>query len=196
MDGYFAGLVDDFDGFSQRLRLEPGEHEVELYLEGHRTIKQKLMFTRGTTLKLKATMEKLGDGEPASVRPKPVTPPPGATPAPGTPAGRPDGPPERRIRPDRPERPDGPRPARRMPQAREGAGTLSLRVQPEDAIIIVNGEEWDRPAGQRLVIELPAGTHRIEIRKDGFERYTREVRIEPGEATTLNVSLLSGEPRN
>ena len=26
IDGYYAGTVDDFDGFLQRLRIEPGEH--------------------------------------------------------------------------------------------------------------------------------------------------------------------------
>ena len=33
VDGYLAGIVDDFDGFMQRLRLPPGEHEIELYRE-------------------------------------------------------------------------------------------------------------------------------------------------------------------
>ena len=28
VDGYFVGIVDDYDGFSQRLRLVPGEHEL------------------------------------------------------------------------------------------------------------------------------------------------------------------------
>ena len=40
IDDYYVGTVDDFDGFFQRLRLEPGEHEVTLYLPGHRTAKQ------------------------------------------------------------------------------------------------------------------------------------------------------------
>jgi len=30
VDGYYAGIVDDFDGTFQRLRVEPGEHEIEL----------------------------------------------------------------------------------------------------------------------------------------------------------------------
>ena len=37
VDGYYAGIVDDFDGFIQRLHLEPGEHTIQLYLTGHRT---------------------------------------------------------------------------------------------------------------------------------------------------------------
>ena len=28
IDGYYAGIVDDFDGMFQRLRVEPGQHEI------------------------------------------------------------------------------------------------------------------------------------------------------------------------
>lgn len=30
VDGYYAGVVDDYDGVFQRLNLEPGEHQVEI----------------------------------------------------------------------------------------------------------------------------------------------------------------------
>src|SRR5262245_60806499 len=38
VDGYYAGVVDDFDGVFQRLRVQPGEHEIELYLDGYRAV--------------------------------------------------------------------------------------------------------------------------------------------------------------
>ena len=31
VDGYYAGTVDDFDGTFQRLRVEPGQHDLEIY---------------------------------------------------------------------------------------------------------------------------------------------------------------------
>ncbi len=34
VDGYYAGIVDDFDGFFQRLTLEVGPHEVEVVVPG------------------------------------------------------------------------------------------------------------------------------------------------------------------
>lgn len=34
VDGYYTGLVDDFDGLFQRLPLEPGPHRIEIQLEG------------------------------------------------------------------------------------------------------------------------------------------------------------------
>ena len=42
VDGFYAGIVDDFDGTFQRLRVPPGEHELELWLEGYRTVRQKV----------------------------------------------------------------------------------------------------------------------------------------------------------
>ena len=76
VDGYFAGVVDDFDGFAQRLRLEPGEHEVTLFLEGHRPLTRKMLFTVGQTFKVQHEMEPLGAGEPAPQRPVPTAKPP------------------------------------------------------------------------------------------------------------------------
>ncbi len=34
VDGYYAGIVDDFDGFFQRLTLEVGPHEIEIVAPG------------------------------------------------------------------------------------------------------------------------------------------------------------------
>lgn len=72
-------------------------------------------------------------------------------------------------------------------------GTLSLRVQPEDAVVLVDGEEWDRPEGEsRFVIDLAEGSHQLEVRKEGFRTYTRTIQVRRGETLTLNVSLTAG----
>ena len=34
VDGYYAGVVDDFDGVFQRLTLEVGAHQIELVARG------------------------------------------------------------------------------------------------------------------------------------------------------------------
>ncbi len=82
----------------------------------------------------------------------------------------------------------------RPPQPRGGElGTLTLRVQPEDAVVTIDGERWDSPqGGSRLVVQLAPGAHRIEVKKDGFKTYTSTVQIRPGEPQTLNVSLPQG----
>jgi hypothetical protein len=61
--------VDDFDGTFQRLRLFPGEHTVELFLRGHRSVTQELYLQPGKTFTMRAALEALSPGEPESVRP-------------------------------------------------------------------------------------------------------------------------------
>lgn len=177
IDGYWAGTVDDFDGFFQRLHLEPGEHEVELYLAGHRSLRQKVYLQPSGTFRIRHTMAPLGPGEAADPRPTaPAGPPP---PRPG----------ERRDRYERPER--GEQPEQRPESPERGAfGAVTLRVQPADAEILIDGESWEGPEmSERLVIQLPEGEHRIEVRRDGFATYTSTIGIRRGETSTLNVSL-------
>jgi hypothetical protein len=69
-------------------------------------------------------------------------------------------------------------------------GQLAVRVQPSDAEVFINGEPWRAPAGaERLLVFLSPGTHRIEIRKEGFDSFVTAVEIRRGEVTPLNVSL-------
>ena len=63
VDGYLAGVVDDFDGFSQRLRVAPGEHVIELYLDGHKTIAQTILFATGQSYRVRHAMEPVAAGE-------------------------------------------------------------------------------------------------------------------------------------
>ena len=75
VDGYFAGVVDDFDGAFQRLRLVPGQHEIVVYREGYRSIREKLYLGPSSSRTLERSMDKLGPGEPNEAKPEPVDPP-------------------------------------------------------------------------------------------------------------------------
>ena len=167
VDGYFVGRVDDYDGTLQRLHLEPGEHEIQFYLEGYKTARQRVLFRTGATLKITHTMEPLAQGE-TSERPKPD---PSARPEPG--------------------RTRAPVPVPTAPRAERGAfGAVSIRVQPGDAEILVDGERWEASEGSnRIDIELADGPHQIEVRKPGYRPYSATIRIRAGETQTLNVSL-------
>jgi hypothetical protein len=172
VDGYFVGLVDEFDGTFQRLHVPLGEHEVQVYLDGYRTYSQKVLFTRGNTVKLEQALEPLAPGDPPEPKPAPD---PSAAPARGE-ASRP-----RAI-------------PRYGPEAPGEYGTVSLRVSPADAEVLIDGEPWDRPAGDdRFSIDLPEGPHRVEVRKEGFSPYTRTIEVRRGRTVTLNVSLSGGE---
>ena len=191
VDGYFAGLVDDFDGMSQRLRAKPGEHQIDLYMPGFQTLSEKMLFRPGSTLKIKTTLQPLANGEAQPPKPVPVTPPP----APPGADNDPSDPPAMRHQPYRSAPPVvevDPAPAappEQGAQARAGYGTLSIRVQPRDAVVLIDGERWEGDARERLVIEVSEGTHRIEVQKAGFTTYSTEVRVRRGQVTTVNVSL-------
>jgi hypothetical protein len=47
VDGSYAGTVDDFDGSFQRLRLHPGDHTIEVFLPGHRSLTQRIYLQPG-----------------------------------------------------------------------------------------------------------------------------------------------------
>jgi hypothetical protein len=182
VDGYYAGVVDDFDGTFQRLRVEPGEHEIELYLDGYRQVKQKVYLTPDNTFKIKYTMEKLAAGEQPEARPQPVNPPP--TPQAGQPpqAPRGRGPIGRRGLPPPQDPRGGP--------STSAYGTIAIRVQPADAEVSIDGENWRAPGGQeRLVVDVAEGSHTVEIRKTGFRTYVTQIDVRRGESTPLNVSL-------
>jgi hypothetical protein len=78
VDGYFAGRVDDFDGRFQRLRIQPGEHELTLYLEGHRKVTQRVLIQPRATFRIRYTMSPLAAGDVPDVRRRRL--PDGATP--------------------------------------------------------------------------------------------------------------------
>jgi hypothetical protein len=184
VDGYYAGVVDDFDGVFQRLNVLPGAHEIALYLDGFRTVRQRLYVAPHNTFKLKYTMERLGAGEQPEPRPQPQNPPPeagGAQPVqtPGRgPAGRPPPPPE------------PPQPGTTRGVEATAYGTIAIRVQPSDADVLIDGEKWRGPdTTDHLAIEVAEGRHTVVIQKPGYRTYVTEVQVRAGETTTLNVSL-------
>ena len=73
VDGYYAGVADDFDG-SSRLHTSPGGHAVTFRLEGYRTVTQNIYVRPSSTYKVKETMEKLAPGEVSEPVPVPTLP--------------------------------------------------------------------------------------------------------------------------
>jgi hypothetical protein len=171
VDGYYAGTVDDFDGMFQRLHVEAGDHDIELYAPGHRPFRQRVYLQPGRTFSIRHTMEPLAPGDPEPARPAGAPlPPPGV---------RDPGP----VRGGAPPAPPGDARA-------QGFGALSLRVQPADAQVVIDGEPWEGAlADARLVVQLGAGVHRLEIRKEGYRSYFTDVTVADGETRTLNVAL-------
>jgi hypothetical protein len=185
VDGYYAGRVDDFDGVFQRLHVEPGEHEIQLYLPGHRIATQRVYLQPGGSFNIRRAMEPLAAGEREPLRPEPAQPS-GPSPRTATPGGGARRDP--RVPPDRepPAPRDGPRTS-----ARSEFGVVTFRVQPGDAEILIDGERWRGPNDdETLVVQLAPGRHLIEVRKDGYRTFTSEIDVPAAETVPVNVSLL------
>ena len=184
VDGYYTGVVDEFDGVFQRLRIEPGQHEIQLYLNGHRLVRRGVYLQPGITFRFRQVMEPLQAGDTADPRPVGTTapPPPGQYEP-----GRPRGP---LMGPNRGGPPPPPPQGESRGPRDSTFGAVAIRVQPGDAEILVDGERWQGPSGERLVVELPEGEHRIEVRRSGFDAFVSTVRVRRGETTTVNVSLV------
>jgi len=190
VDGYYAGIVDDFDGMFQRLHVSPGEHEITVYLQGYRTITQHLYLAPNGKRKITETMEKLLMGELNDPPPLPAQPPQVNNPPPPLRDPLPNRP--GRVPPsERGSRPPEPPSAGRESSAR--GGSLVLQVQPSDADVIIDGEHWRGPdSDDRLVVQVSEGRHRIEVRKDGYTTFTTEIEVRRNDSVPVNVSLARG----
>jgi hypothetical protein len=189
VDGYFVGEVDDFDGWAQRLYIAPGEHQLAIYLKGHRTYRQNVLFRPGSTLRLEHVLQPLGPGESEEPRPEPDrTAQPRRDPR--------EYPPPR----DYPPQEDSRQAGDPVPSPRRGAdqslsvqsdryGSMAVRVQPLDAEVFVDGEAWQSPQAGSITLQLSEGVHRVEVRKQGYRTYSAEVRVRRGDSTSVNVSL-------
>jgi hypothetical protein len=164
LNGYYAGIVDDFDGVFQRLYVPAGNHDVELRLDGYADFHQKVYVARGDTLDIVYTMRPLVSG---AVTP----PPPEPQPLPPEWAGS-----------DTPPIGEG---------AASPYGILLLQVEPADARIFVDDAAWLGLEGrEELAVHVPAGWHRLEVRRDGYQTFRTEVELTEGVTTHLRIKLV------
>jgi hypothetical protein len=180
VDGFYAGVVDDFDGTFQSLPLTPGGHAIVLYLEGYRTVRHNLYLQRASTFRLRETLVRLSAGEksePPQLAPAVPTPPSGSYTLPVTPS---------KTAP--------PTPTPDTAAQAVGVGTVDLFVQPDDADVIIDGEKWVSTEKGHYIIQVRPGTHRVEVRKRGYPQFAAEILVRDGETTPLNVSLIPTSP--
>jgi len=172
VDGFYAGIVDDFDHFFQRLPLPPGGHRITLYLEGFETADYSVYLRPGSTFTVHHVMMRLPAGL-MSRRPEvapPVPPPPEGTYA--APSG---------ASPLPPTTP--------APLVSVATGWLDLDVQPDTATVFVDGERWVSSGEGLYELQLPVGTHRIEVTAPGYRAYTGTVDLRDDQHVPVHVSL-------
>jgi hypothetical protein len=176
VDGFYAGIVDDFNNVFQALPLPPGGHRVVLYLEGYHTVHKNVYLHPGSMLRFETTMDHLSSGatsELPEVVPSVPEPPEGTYRPPVTP---------RRT----------PLPVEQAPVTASGFGVLNLVVQPAGATVTLDGEPWVSSDDHQFQLHLPQGQHRLQVSCGGYDTFRTTVEIHKGEWTRLNVSLMPG----
>jgi hypothetical protein len=168
VDGYYAGVVDDFDGLFQRLHISPGRHDIMLKLEGYKTHRMRVFVGPDATIKLHYELEK-GTGETFE----------------DLSGGAP--PPEREVRRERERDERRPAPGDEAEDG-ETLGRLQLSVEPEDASVYVDGA-FRGNGREASALRLPAGRHRVEVVRPGYRTSENDVDVPAGETTKLRVIL-------
>ena len=170
VDGYYAGVVDDFDGIFQRLHISTGRHDITLKLDGYRTHRFRVYVPVDHTLKLHYEMVR-GQGE----DPEDVVGEPDVSARPagyarlgeeGGYAGADDA--------------VGPVP--------RDAGRLRVDVRPPDASIYVDAV-FRGTARDLDGMPLPPGRHHSEIVRPGYRTLEQDVEVRSGEPTDVRADL-------
>ena len=173
VDGYWSELVDPFDGVFRRLDLPTGEHEIVVYCRAIVRTRQRSCSGPARAITSRRSWSRFRPGRPTNRIRSPCPAAnrggePRITRDPRDPdaAGSTNPPIQDRRDPRQPRDPGRtvPMPDRagdRRPPEGSDFGTLNMRVQPADAIVIIDGERWDSPeGGSRLSVQLLAGPHR------------------------------------
>jgi hypothetical protein len=180
VDGQFVGRVDDFDGIFQRLRLTPGNHMIAIWRDGYRTEFHNVYFAKDSTRSLAGQMERLAPGMASGPRP-------------GRGRGNAYGRPDWAGNPNNPNQRDpyGRDPYGRDPYQQDRFGTVALNIPVTDARIFVDGTRRNvqRRQGTRFELDLAPGRHRIEVRRSGYQTFSRDVVVRPGTEISVNVPL-------
>jgi PEGA domain len=178
VDGYYAGIVDDFDGIFQRMNLSPGRHELTFKLEGFRSYRVRVYAPLDQTVKVHHRMVP-GSGsqtDEATV----------GVPMDEERYGQRD---ERSYQRDDRGAEDRPRPEESYGAGERGdMGSLRLDVRPSDATVYVDGE-FKGTSQQLRALSLGAGRHHVEIVRPGYRTVERDVEIRAGQTTDLGVDL-------
>ena len=175
VDGYYAGIVDDFDGIFQRLSLPPGRHEISLKLDGYRTHKFRVYVPVDQTLKLHHVMER----------------------GPGEDTERGDRRAERRRDDDRDRDEGDRRDDRRRARPRRTSGRTSGTTRKRPPCASTSGRPTppctstgsSAGSGRRVEnLRLAPGRHRLEVVRPGYRTVEREIEVRAGETTAWRSS--------
>ena len=59
INGVLMGIVDEFDGLTNHLKLEPGLYQLEIRADGYKVFSKELRVVGGKTVTERATLQKV-----------------------------------------------------------------------------------------------------------------------------------------
>lgn len=183
VDGDYVGFVDQYDGWWQRLNLEPGRHRLVFRAPGFVPYVIDVRVLPGQDQHIKYQMQPgkdyIAENE---LRPEDN----GRRPFPRQKEGYGEPPPGlEREQPQEPSRsPEPYTPDERSEQVR-----FRLSVIPPDATVYIDGNFYGMAdSGREVQVLLPEGTHRVEIVRPGFRSFAQDVVVSP-ENDRIEVQL-------
>ena len=181
VDDRLVGAVADFDDMTQRLRLTSGSHEIVIRKAGYVAHRIRLYAESGEDIKIRHFLDK-GTGE--------TTESIGAPPpklnlristdgvAPASAATSEGAAREERRRPGRDAE----------PEVEAEPATLTVHVDPDDASVYVDGR-FKGTSDEVDELELPAGTHSVEVVRPGYRSVDLQVTLQAGKDKSVRVRL-------
>jgi hypothetical protein len=75
------------------------------------------------------------------------------------------------------------------------SGTLTVRVQGSaTGMVLVDGQERARLDNGVAKVDVPGGTHTVEVRASGFDSWSQQVTINAGAEQEVTATLTAGKP--
>jgi hypothetical protein len=218
VDGAYVGTADSFDGWWQRLQLEPGPHRVVFRAPGYvpyaitiqsipgQDVKIKQQLQPGQDvisdeeMRLSAAERKAAEGNGGYYDQNRPNSPPGnqGNPYNGNPYNtNPYNSNPNNNNPYNFDRNPAPpsNPQRNQDLSMEPGNnrlTLALKVTPPDATIYIDENYYGTADGNStgtVLALLSVGTHKIEIVRPGYESFTQEIEVGPNATNKLDVQL-------
>ena len=179
VDGRYLGTAGSFDGFPGYLWLEPGVYELELVNEGFANLEREIEVAAGQVLEFKLKLEKGMAERPSSDR---ARYPERGERAPG--AGG--------YLPREAPVPGGAYEREPIEDARRAPARLFLDVRPDDASVYLDGRFLGTAAevsSSRSPVVVDPGEHVIQVVHPEFASEQRELTIDAGEETRVEITL-------
>jgi PEGA domain len=166
-DGYYSGIVDDFNDVFHHLTLAVGPHVIEISKPGFKTVSVRVYVQPYHTVTYRETMRPADAEEPALGEENDES---------AIPSDEASAPPANLL----------PRPLTAPP------GDVCLEATPKDAQVYIDGYYVgivDDFGGGSERLTLTSGPHHLQLRAEGYETFDRDMSVLPRQVVTYQARM-------